>query len=202
MRSDGAVIVGVAGGTFDRVVLVWAAGEAGARGADLVVCHVRERPGAYHPRVGELEQAGSPEHLVREAASTARTGFPDLAVTTAIGSDRVVPALMRASLDACMLVLGARGDEGTSPRPLGSVAEQIATNARCPVAVVRPPLVPELGDVVVGVDGSSHSDVTLRLARVKPAVRATLEREGTIERLGPEHVHGNVHRAVEAQLSA
>jgi len=47
-----------------------------------------------------------------------------------------------------------------------------------------------------------QADVTLRLARVKPAVRATLEREGTIERLGSEHVHGNVHRAVEAQLSA
>ena len=47
----------------------------------------------------------------------------------------------------------------------------------------------------------SQADVTLRLARVKPAVRATLEREGTIERLGGGHVHGNVHRAVEAQLS-
>ena len=47
-----------------------------------------------------------------------------------------------------------------------------------------------------------QADVTLRLARVKPAVRATLEREGTIERLGSENVHGNVHRAVEAQLSA
>ena len=46
-----------------------------------------------------------------------------------------------------------------------------------------------------------QADVTLRLARVKPAVRATLEREGTIERLGSENVHGNVHRAVEAQLS-
>jgi sulfate permease, SulP family len=46
-----------------------------------------------------------------------------------------------------------------------------------------------------------QAEVTLRLARVKPAVRATLEREGTIERLGSEHVHGNVHRAVDAQLS-
>jgi anti-anti-sigma factor len=46
-----------------------------------------------------------------------------------------------------------------------------------------------------------QADVTLRLARVKPAVRATLEREGTIERLGTDHLHGNVHRAVEAQLS-
>jgi anti-anti-sigma factor len=46
-----------------------------------------------------------------------------------------------------------------------------------------------------------QADVTLRLARVKPAVRATLEREGTIERLGTDNLHGNVHRAVEAQLS-
>jgi anti-anti-sigma factor len=44
----------------------------------------------------------------------------------------------------------------------------------------------------------SQADVTLRLARVKPVVRATLEREGTIERLGTDHLHGNVHRAVEA----
>ena len=43
-----------------------------------------------------------------------------------------------------------------------------------------------------------QADVTLRLARVKPTVRSTLEREGTIERLGSDHIHGNVHRAVEA----
>jgi high affinity sulfate transporter 1 len=48
----------------------------------------------------------------------------------------------------------------------------------------------------------SQADVTMRLARVKPAVRAVLEREGTLERLGAARIHGNVHRAVEAQLSA
>ena len=45
-----------------------------------------------------------------------------------------------------------------------------------------------------------QADVTLRLARVKPGVRAVLDREGVIERLGVDHIHGNVHRAVEAQL--
>ena len=43
--------------------------------------------------------------------------------------------------------------------------------------------------------------VTLRLARVKPAVRTMLETDGTIATLGADHVHGNVHRAVEAQLA-
>ena len=46
-----------------------------------------------------------------------------------------------------------------------------------------------------------HADVTLRLARVKPKVRAILEREGTLERIGAEHIHGNVHRAVEAEVN-
>jgi sulfate permease, SulP family len=43
--------------------------------------------------------------------------------------------------------------------------------------------------------------VTLRLARVKPPVRAMLDVDGTIATLGADRVHGNVHRAVEAQLA-
>ncbi len=43
--------------------------------------------------------------------------------------------------------------------------------------------------------------VTLRLARVKPQVLAVLKADGIIDRIGTDHVHGNVHRAVEAQLA-
>src|SRR3954469_24499405 len=46
----------------------------------------------------------------------------------------------------------------------------------------------------------TQAGVELRLARVKPDVRAVLDREGLVERLGRDHLHGNVHRAVEAQL--
>ena len=42
---------------------------------------------------------------------------------------------------------------------------------------------------------------TLRLARVKPAVLAVLQRDGLVERICADHVHGNIHRAVEAQLA-
>ena len=44
-----------------------------------------------------------------------------------------------------------------------------------------------------------QAEVTLRLARVKPRVRAALDRERLTARLGSDHIHGNVHRAVEAQ---
>ncbi len=40
--------------------------------------------------------------------------------------------------------------------------------------------------------------IALHLARVKPSVLAVLAAEGFLERLGPGHLHGNVHRAVEA----
>jgi anti-anti-sigma factor len=42
----------------------------------------------------------------------------------------------------------------------------------------------------------------LRLARLKPHVRRVLEADGFIDLLGSDHVHGNVHRAVQAQLEA
>lgn len=49
---------------------------------------------------------------------------------------------------------------------------------------------------------AEDSGLTLRLARVKPTVAATLERDGVLERIGLDHIHGNVHRAVQAQNAA
>ena len=48
-------------------------------------------------------------------------------------------------------------------------------------------------------DLAEDSGVVLRLARLKAAVRATLELDGVLDRLGAEHVHGTVARAVEAE---
>jgi SulP family sulfate permease len=42
--------------------------------------------------------------------------------------------------------------------------------------------------------------VALRLARVKPQVLSVLDADGVVERIGAENIHGNVDRAVEAQL--
>ncbi|PVZ59051.1 SulP family inorganic anion transporter [Arthrobacter sp. H-02-3] len=44
--------------------------------------------------------------------------------------------------------------------------------------------------------------VNLRLTRLKPAVRAILERDGVIELIGADKIHGNIHRAVEAEQAA
>jgi sulfate permease, SulP family len=49
---------------------------------------------------------------------------------------------------------------------------------------------------------AEQAGVSLRLARLKPSVRAILDRDGVIERIGPDRIHGNVHRAVEAEQQA
>ncbi len=48
---------------------------------------------------------------------------------------------------------------------------------------------------------AEESGVELRLASVRPAVRAMLERDGVIDRIGPDRVHGSAYRAVAALSS-
>ena len=49
---------------------------------------------------------------------------------------------------------------------------------------------------------TEQAGVILRLARVKPAVREVLERNGVLDRIGDDKTHGNVDQAVEAQIPA
>src|SRR4051794_33401990 len=55
----------------------------------------------------------------------------------------------------------------------------------------------KLGDIL---QLAQASGITLRLAHVKPAVRATLGRDGVLDLVGSDKIHGNIHRAVTAQL--
>ncbi len=43
--------------------------------------------------------------------------------------------------------------------------------------------------------------ITLRLARVKPQVRSVLDADGMTATLGADSIHGNVDRAIQAELS-
>jgi sulfate permease, SulP family len=45
-------------------------------------------------------------------------------------------------------------------------------------------------------------EVTLRLARVKPSVLKVLRADGLVDLIGADNIHGNVHRAISAQLSS
>jgi SulP family sulfate permease len=51
-------------------------------------------------------------------------------------------------------------------------------------------------------DLMEQTGVTLRLARVKPAVRVLLERDRVLARIGDDRIHEGVAQAVEAQMAA
>ena len=52
------------------------------------------------------------------------------------------------------------------------------------------------------VELTGQAGVSLRLARVKRAVRDLLGRDGVLERIGQDHLHPNVDEAVRAQIAA
>ena len=49
---------------------------------------------------------------------------------------------------------------------------------------------------------TEQAGMTLRLARVKPAVRELLARDGALDRIGDDKTHGNIEQAMEAQIAA
>lgn len=59
----------------------------------------------------------------------------------------------------------------------------------------------EVADMLDAIaEGGKIHDIDFRLVRVKPQVQEVLEKEGVLERIGPDHIHANIDEAVEAYL--
>jgi nucleotide-binding universal stress UspA family protein len=143
------VVVGLDGSTASAAALAWAAGEAGAHRAPLLVVHVldpRGRSAVYAPvRPKAVDDANGVlariEYLVDHAV-TGPVGPVEQAFE--IGVPSVV--LMRRAHGARMLVLGHsvrhQCGEGEEYRPgpvLGAIARACVAHADCPVVVVPEP---------------------------------------------------------------
>ena len=48
---------------------------------------------------------------------------------------------------------------------------------------------------------ADEAGLVLRLARVKPSIQATLERDGVLDRIGIDKLYGNIDQAVNAHLA-
>ena len=57
----------------------------------------------------------------------------------------------------------------------------------------------KLGEIL---DFTDTNDIQLRITRLKPAVATVLGKDGLLERLGADHIHGNVEGALDAQATA
>ena len=121
------IVVGVDGSEESKAALRWALEEAKLRQASLQVIH------AEHHYAGEEERARWLDGIVREVGGES----PGVEVAQSIVDGGAAHVLVEAAKEADMLVVGSRGHGGFSGLLLGSVSQQCANHASCPVAIVR-----------------------------------------------------------------
>ncbi len=137
--------------------LDWAAREAVRQQDSLTIIHVIAIGGI----VGDMpelpkEVLGAADAVLQAGADRAR----ELGVTeveTIKGYRSVTAAIVEASREAELVVVGNRGHGETASAVLGSVAYAVTSHANCPVVVIRGGGHTDLGGerpIVVGIDGS------------------------------------------------
>jgi nucleotide-binding universal stress UspA family protein len=117
-----------------------------------------ERDAPFDPHYSP-ERAEQALHKIVERALG-----PDRGVATAAVLDKPEIALQAASQTADLLVVGARGLGGFRGLLLGSVSRYMLHHSVCPVAVVRGEDRHPVGPVIVGLNGSEHSQRALHWA--------------------------------------
>ena len=160
----GAVVVGLDAGPDSRHGLVWAADAAVRLNRPLHLMHAIDG-GSYEvpPTVAEARRLHErAEQLLADASAAVASSVAD--ISTQIVERSPVPALLDASRDAAVVVLGARGHTAVSGLLLGSVSLQVSQHAERPVVVAREQAEPAARRVVVGVDGSADGDRALGFA--------------------------------------
>jgi nucleotide-binding universal stress UspA family protein len=139
----GTIVVGVDGSHESKQALRWALGEARVRGARIVALRAWVYPalaaGGLIPVTADLvEQLSANEQKELAATVEEVAGESDVEVEQVVVEDAPARALVAASEDADLLVVGTRGHGGFSGLVLGSVSQQCAHHASCPVVIVPP----------------------------------------------------------------
>ncbi|MDQ2756939.1 MAG: universal stress protein [Actinomycetota bacterium] len=160
------LVVGVDGSEVGMLALEWAAAEAAREGRPLHLVHAFEADGAtVSPLVVAPLAWYDPEWSLRTAAERLGEIAPDLATTSTQSNEPPTQALIRASHDAALVVVGTRGHTAATALVVGSTAARVAAHAACPVAVVRERALSSAAQrVVVGLDGSPSSSAALGFA--------------------------------------
>jgi nucleotide-binding universal stress UspA family protein len=149
----GRIVVGVDGSDGSRQALQWAAREASMRGSTLEVVHTYQRQPAttayaydesmstevWQKARADLEATARQEadraqalvdNMVEELQGVQVEGI-------AIEAQHPALTLVERSRGADLLVVGSRGRGGFRSLLLGSVSQQCAHHAECPVVIIR-----------------------------------------------------------------
>ena len=176
--SQRPVVAGYNGREHSREALLWAAAEAVRRDAPLRVVYAANYPGMtlgpgpglLEPEPGALDAA---QEVTLRGVSEALVAQPDLRVSGATEVTSPAEALVEASADAALVVIGTREYGRVTSALLGSVAFAVAAGAVCPVVVVKgDPTTRPVGPghlVVVGTDGSPQAATAVDFAADRAA---------------------------------
>ncbi|AVZ71388.1 stress-inducible protein [Streptomyces lunaelactis] len=163
------ITVGLDGSPESLAAVDWAAREAQLRDTPLRLVHAgRWQPRTYAPLTGTPtpSRLNDPrrdwaERLPRETAARLAERHPGLRVSAEQSAERPVTALLAASRDADLLVLGSRGLSGVTGFLADSVGLWVVARTERPVVLVRAGEGAEndhmTGDVVLGL-GLENSD--------------------------------------------
>jgi nucleotide-binding universal stress UspA family protein len=136
---SGIVVVGVDGSTGADRALLEAAADARRRDATLRVVHVwslLDQPDeTFDPHHGRA----AAQAVLDESVARAGDAVAALTVETVDVCDLPARGLLDAAADADLVVVGARGLGGFRGLLLGSVSQQVAQHATCPVLIVPTP---------------------------------------------------------------
>ncbi|BBY37288.1 universal stress protein [Mycobacterium mantenii] len=170
------IIVGVDESPAAKVAVRWAAYDAELRRVPLTLVHAISPEIATWPEVRlpaglARWQQDRGRRLVDEAfeavEKVSRRGGPP-EVHTEVLPSAAVPTLVDLSKDAELVVAGCSGTGGWAGRPMGSVSSGLLRYAHCPVAIIHDedPSTshPSQAPVLVGIDGSSASELATAIA--------------------------------------
>jgi nucleotide-binding universal stress UspA family protein len=171
------VIAGIDRGPGHEDLVRFAAREAALRGRPLQIAHAFELPlpgGSVSDERESRSAAKASAQLVEHYERLARREVPDLSVGGELIMGHAAAGLIERSSEAELIVIGHRGSGGFPRLPLGSVSWQVATQAECPVVVVRPSQTAERPDnrIVVGVDTDDASLQALDMAYLEADLRS------------------------------
>jgi nucleotide-binding universal stress UspA family protein len=133
------IVAGVDGSETSARALRWALDDARERGGIVAAVH------AWHVPFSMSLTAGARDHsafedaagrLLDQVVDATASEYRDVAVDRVLVGGSPADALLGAARDAALVVVGGRGVGGFRGLLLGSVSQQLAHHAPCPVVVV------------------------------------------------------------------
>jgi nucleotide-binding universal stress UspA family protein len=146
--DDEPIVAGVDGSEDSARALRWAIDEARARGVTVAAVHAWHVPYSMSFAVAAVDFSAfedAARRLLDQMVDAAEADSPGVPVERVLVAGSAADALLGAARGAALVVVGGRGVGGFRGLLLGSVSQQLAHHAACPVVVVPRAIPPTAG---------------------------------------------------------